>query len=366
MKNIVFFIPNIERGGIEKNLIILSNYLTKKNYITDIICSKISQEVKTKLNNKVNIIKCKKYINLPFFSARVINSINVFIYFLFFYKNKSQQIVLSMQDHPFSIVACKFKNLPCVIRIANHPHSSLKYYNNFLNYYLKISVKKIFYFFSSGIICNSNSSANFFKKIFKRKKIISIYNPIQIKFHKNKNKKTLNYIISVGRLENQKNFYGLIKAFKKVSLINQKIKMIIVGSGSEEKQLKKLSKRLKIYEKIIFFKFQNADKKIKSSKLFVLNSLWEGLPNVLIETQSLKTPILSTNCESGPKEILMNGKIGYLTPINDYKRLAKKIIYILKNYNEAKKKANLATNYLHRFDFNNQCKKYEIFLKAFS
>tara|TARA_Y100000591_G_scaffold156690_1_gene134785 strand:- start:2399 stop:3493 length:1095 start_codon:yes stop_codon:yes gene_type:complete len=364
MKNILFFIPNIERGGIEKNLLILSNYLTKKNYNTEVICSKISKEVRNKLNNKVKIIKCKEYINLPFFSARVINSINAFIYCLFFYQTKNQQIVLSMQDHPFSIIVCKFKNLPCILRIANHPHGSLKFYNNIFNHFLKISIKKFFYFFSSGIICNSNSSTNYLKKIFKNKKIITIYNPIEVKFYKNK--KISNHIISVGRLEKQKNFYGLIKAFKKVTLKYKNIKLIIVGSGSEEKRLKNLSKKLKIYKKIIFNRFQKADDQIKSSKLFVLNSLWEGLPNILIETQILKTPILSTNCESGPKEILLNGKIGYLTPINDYKKLAQKIIYIFENYNEAKKKAKLAANYLNRFDFNNQCKKYEVFLKTFS
>ena len=80
----------------------------------------------------------------------------------------------------------------------------------------------------------------------------------------------------------------------------------------------------------------------------------------------LKTPIIAKNCESGPKEILINGKIGYLTPVNNSKKLALKIINIFKNYKQAQYKANLALKYLKRFELNAQCKKYEIFLKNFN
>ena len=366
MQNILFFIPNIERGGIEKNLIILGNYFSKKNYKIEIICSKISKEVKSKINKKISIIKCKDYIKLPYIPDRILNSINTFIYFLIFYSSKNKQVILSMQDHPFSIIAAKLKNIPCIIRIANHPVSSLKFYNNYLIFLIKINIKKLFYFFASGIICNSRASQIYFKNLFKNKKIIHIFNPIKINLKKNKNKKLSNDIISVGRLQNQKNFYGLIEAFYIVLQKFPKKKLILIGSGNEKKKLNKLSKNLKIFNKIKVIKYQNPEKLIKSSKIFVLNSLWEGLPNILIETQMLKTPIIATNCESGPKEILINGKIGYLTPVNNSKKLALKIINIFKNYKQAQYKANLALKYLKRFDLNAQCKKYEIFLKNFN
>lgn len=366
MQNILFFVPNIERGGIEKNLVILGNYFLKKNYKIEIICSKISLEVKKKLNKKINIIKCKKYIFFPFVPDRILNSINLFIFLLFFYSPKKKQIILSMQDHPFSLIASKIKNIPCIIRIANHPHGSLKFYNNYLFFLIKINIKKFFYILSSGIICNSKSSANFFKKIYKKKNIVYIYNPIQINLKKNKIKKISNDVISVGRLQNQKNFFGLIKAFSIVLKKLPEKKMIIIGSGQEKNKLKKLAKELKINSQIKFIKYGNAEKKILNSKLLVLNSLWEGLPNILIEAQMLKTPIISTNCESGPNEILKNGKLGYLTPVNNEKKLALKIIKVLTNYKAAQKKAKLALNYLYRFNLNSQCEKYEVFLKKFN
>lgn len=366
MRRIIFFVPNIERGGIEKNLVILSNYFLKKNYNVEIIYSKISKAIKNKINKNINLAKSKKILNIPFFSERIVNSINCFFFLLMRYEFSKKSLILSLQDHPFSIFVAKIKKVPCLIRIANHPVGSLKFYNNKFSFFLKINIKKFFYYFASGIICNSNSSSNFFKKIYKNKSryIINIYNPIEIKRIK-KSKKIQNRIISVGRIQNQKNFFGLIKAFNIVSDKLPNIKLMIIGSGNEKKDLKKLCLKFNLNKKVKFLKYQNPNKFINSSKLFVLNSLWEGLPNILIETQMLRTPILSTNCLSGPSEILKNNKLGYLTPVDDYSKLARNIIYIIKNYNSAKKKTDLAYKALNRFEIKSQCKKYELFINKF-
>ena len=80
---------------------------------------------------------------------------------------------------------------------------------------------------------------------------------------------------------------------------------------------------------------------INSSDIFILSSLYEGLPNVLLESQVLKKFIISTDCPTGPKEILMNGKAGFLFKPKDYKNLAKLIIYASKNKSKLKKMSNL-------------------------
>jgi len=365
MRNIILFIPNIERGGIEKNLIILSNYFIKRNYNIQIIFRKISNEVKKNLSKKITLIKCTKIINTAFVPSRVLNSINCFLYILINYKFNKKQVILSFQDHPFSILISKIKKVPCIIRIANHPYGSLKYFNNKINFFIKLNIKKIFYFFASGIICNSMSSTKFFKKYYKNKKIITIYNTLKKKksFINNLNRR--DQIVSIGRLQNQKNFSGLIRAFNLVKDKLKKTKLIIVGSGSEYKNLKFITKELKLTNRVVFLKYQNPMKIIKTSKLFVLNSLWEGLPNILMECQNYKTPILSSDCLSGPREILQNGKLGYLTPVNNEKLLAKKIVYIFKNYKFSKLKSKLAFKRLNRFNELNQCKKFEVFLNKF-
>ena len=97
---------------------------------------------------------------------------------------------------------------------------------------------------------------------------------------------------------------------------------------------------------------------IKSSDLLILPSQYEGLPNILIETQVAGTPIISSNCPSGPKEILLNGKLGELFNVGDHKDLYKKILIYLKNRKMFKKKSLLAKKYLYRYDFKSNLDKY--------
>ena len=97
---------------------------------------------------------------------------------------------------------------------------------------------------------------------------------------------------------------------------------------------------------------------IKSSDIFVLTSLYEGLPNVLLESQVLKKFIISSDCPTGPREILLNGKAGFLFEIKDYKRLSKLILDYSKNKKLLSKKIKIGYQNLKRFDFETNLKNY--------
>ena len=90
-----------------------------------------------------------------------------------------------------------------IIRIANHPRASVKYFNNYIKFLFKIFIKIFFYKFADGIICNSNSSRYYLKKFLNKKSIITIYNPININ-KKLKNNYNRENLLTIGRLENQK------------------------------------------------------------------------------------------------------------------------------------------------------------------
>ena len=92
---------------------------------------------------------------------------------------------------------------------------------------------------------------------------------------------------------------------------------------------------------------------ILKSDLFVLSSLYEGLPNVLLEALTLNKFIISTNCSTGPSEILINGKGGILVPIKDHIYLGNKILYYNSNKKRLRKKILFAKKKLSRFDINN-------------
>ena len=90
----------------------------------------------------------------------------------------------------------------------------------------------------------------------------------------------------------------------------------------------------------------------------MFSSIFEGLPNVLLEAQCLKKFIISTDCPTGPREILLGGKVGEIVPMLNYKRMSKKIISYKKTNKIVKKKILLGYKNLSRFDYNHNMDKY--------
>ena len=147
-------------------------------------------------------------------------------------------------------------------------------------------------------------------------------------------------------------------AVKKLSKF-VKCKLVIIGKGYKEKILRKyiLENKLQKIIKLIGYK-KNPESYIKIADVFVLTSVYEGLPNILIESLYLKKYIISSNCFTGPKEILNNGQYGQLFKVGDYNQLFK----LLKNFNNnpRKIKYKISQGYksLARFDHKNNCRKY--------
>ena len=208
-----------------------------------------------------------------------------------------------------------------------------------------------------------------FKKKFKTKFKIHaecIYNPLNkkeiIRKSKIKNKikfdkKKLN-LINVGRYTDQKDQLTLLKA---VNRIKEKINfnLLLVGSGVEKENLNKYINENNLSKQVKLIDFQNNPfNLIKSSDVFILTSLYEGLPNVLLESQVLKKFIISSDCPTGPKEILLNGKAGLLFNIGDHTELSNLILHYSKNKKLLSKKVSIGYKNLSRFDYSRNLKKY--------
>ena len=358
-KKVIFFAPNIENGGIEKNIVSLGNYFISQNINIEIIYSKISIKIKKKLNKKIVLTKSEIKFNIPFFNERINNSIKSFIYLLVKLNLNKFDKILSFQDHPFAIFSSLLRNKRCIIRIANHPVGSLFYFNNKISFFLKLFTKILFYQFASLIISNSKESTKYFQRfILYKKKCITIYNPINLNRKKNKPIKRKNFLLSIGRLEKQKNFSMLINSFRTLSKKFPSLKLLIIGKGREKKKLLQDINKYNLIKKVKILNFRNPEKYYMSAKLFVLPSFFEGLPNVLLEAMSYKLPIVSSNCFSGPKEILANGKYGYLFKVNDNKDLSDKVEIALNKYHQSINKINKGFKNLKNVNFEKQCKKY--------
>jgi glycosyltransferase involved in cell wall biosynthesis len=137
-------------------------------------------------------------------------------------------------------------------------------------------------------------------------------------------------VLSVGRLKPVKNLSLLIRAFSTVSGHNARL--MIVGDGDEKETLISLSKSLGIADRVIFVGFQlNPAAFYQTADLFVLSSKYEGFGNVIVEAMASGTSVVSTNCLSGPSEILEDGKYGLLVAVDDVEALGAAMEFSLRN-----------------------------------
>ena len=129
-------------------------------------------------------------------------------------------------------------------------------------------------------------------------------------------------LLGAGRLTRQKAFATLIRAFALLDL-RPAPRLVIIGEGAEREPLLKLAAELGVGDRVALPGFvANPRAQMARARLFVLSSDWEGFGNVLVEAMSVGTPVVATDCPSGPREILEDGALGWLVPPGDPPALA--------------------------------------------
>ena len=140
------------------------------------------------------------------------------------------------------------------------------------------------------------------------------------------------HLVSVGRLNYQKGFDLLLKAFDKSLKKVPDLHLTIVGEGSEEEFLKRLADNLGVMESITFTGHrENPFPFMAYADLFISSSRWEGLPNAVLESLACDTPVLAFDCPGGTGEIIRQGKNGWLVPSRDFGAMGDKIVELAKS-----------------------------------
>jgi len=172
-------------------------------------------------------------------------------------------------------------------------------------------------------------------------KVIVIYNPVvtpelfeqakQPANHPWFEQNRLPVILAVGRLSPEKDYPTLFRAFSLVRQVRP-AKLLILGEGEERSNLERLAIELGIQNDVSMPGFvDNPFAFMAKASVFVLSSAWEGFGNVLVEALACGCPVVATDCRSGPREILDNGRYGRLVPVGDHEALAKAILETLDN-----------------------------------
>ena len=355
-KYLVIFMPSIEGGGVEKNLFIIANYFSSKDNNIKLITASKGFDQKFK---NIDIIKPK----LSFLknTSRKFKYLICLLELLKLILSRKEVSVFAFQANLYCIILCKIFNIKVIIRSNSSPTG-----------WSKNSLKKFIFKYLLGLADKVIVNSIDFKKQFKVLFNINakcIYNPlnkseilkyskeyVELPFYK-KNKKSLK-IITIGRFTDQKDHSTLLRSLNE---IKNKIdfKLLIIGRGVNKYKMINYIKENDLIKNVKILPFQNNPfKYLMISDLFILTSKFEGLPNVLLEAAVLKKFIISTNCPTGPREILQNGKGGFLFKIGDYKNLSQKILNYHQNKKRLKVKVNNNYKNLKRFDINKNLQKY--------
>ena len=362
---LVFFHPYSSLGGADNSLGRLIANLDKKFFSITFVSLK-----KSVLQNKLN--KEVEFINLN--SNRALLSIIKMRRILEqnIQSRKFKKIILiSNQNFANIISSLSSINLQEIKKIfieRNHL-DELDYYEGFSKFIKRKIIKilmKFTYRKADKIVAICKELSQDLCNHVKRS-VITIYSPsidkeiiklqnskINYKFFK---KKT--YIINVSRFSEYKGQMDILRATKPILKYRNNIRLILIGYGEYKKELLKFININKIKSKVkIIDNCYNPYPYIKKSNLFIFSSNYEGFPNVINEALMLNTPVISSNCKSGPKEMLLNGKGGDFYPKKDYIRLRKLIENYLKNPKKLENKMKIARKQLWKFTIGRHVKLY--------
>ena len=397
MKRILFYTPFITvGGGVQKVTADYVKLLTERGYEVDLIVDfnmgKEEEIYKLPKNIQVQYIKSKKVSYLIYYfrtlgkKNKIFNSFlySLMIFFDFYYYHTKVKKIVNDGKYDWTVSFYQF--LPAYltnIKSSKHIiwlHGSIEhFFGGIKNIFKKSFEKKLNKYDYIVTIADEmrEQLENFYPNLPKNK-IKRIYNPFDFEeiYKKmddvnslNDEEKELicdNFICTVGRLEEGKDFKTLINTYEFLYKNNQvKEKLYIVGDGPSKENLIEIVKTKELDKNILFLgKKINPYIWMRKAKIFILSSKSEGFGLVLVEAMACETFVISSSCKTGPKEILCSGECGDLFEVGHVQELANKIEYALNDNEYRLNKIIKAKERIKEFDKEVVLKEIQILFKA--
>jgi GalNAc-alpha-(1->4)-GalNAc-alpha-(1->3)-diNAcBac-PP-undecaprenol alpha-1,4-N-acetyl-D-galactosaminyltransferase len=325
-KKIAFLIPSLSSGGAERVVVSLANKFANKFEVFLIVLN----ETKTvyDVDKEVNLIYLQEKYSPSNSLIKAITSNVIFVKKIVKTARKNQIDILigfTTSVNILSIISSRFLKRPNLISERNNPEVYVP------NIFWRI-LRNFCYPFTNGLIVQTDVIKGFYQKIIQESKIKIIPNPIDeiiLSVRKDYSERE-NVILTVGRLDANKNQRLLIEAFANLNVVNWKL--VIVGDGILREEYIKLTSSLGISDKVDFVgNISNVSDYYNKAKIFVFTSQSEGFPNALLEAMSFGLPCISTDCPSGPSEIIKNNENGYLIEVNNRIQLEGQMTNLMNN-----------------------------------
>lgn len=335
MSRIAFFIPSMGGGGGEKVILNLVSGFAERGFDIDLVLIRAEGPFMAEVPENVRIVDLK--------GRRLITAIPALLRYV---RTEKPVAFLSAftAANIASVLVRKLSGIQTKLVLTEHStRSAVAEDTRSLREKIYPFLMRHTYPRADAVVAVSGGVADDLSKVtgMARERITVIYNPVLTKrvFEQASFGKSLDHpwfqsgeppvILGVGRLTRQKDFPTLIRAF---NLVRQQraARLMILGEGEDRAMLEGLIKELGLEDGVSLPGFDpNPYRYLARAAVFVLSSRWEGLPTVLIEAMGVGTPVVSTDCRSGPQEILEGGRHGPLVPVNDPSALAEAILHQL-------------------------------------
>ena len=326
---IAFFYPSMRGGGAERVLVNLVDGLVAKGIPVDVVLAEAVGPLLHEISPAARVVVLG--------SNRVIACVLPLARYL---RRERPRVLLSSMSHA-NIVAIWARALSRVstpLIVTVHNTLSVTSQKAAVSHgWIWPPLIRAFYPQADGIVAVSRDAADDLARTARipRNRIEVIYNPVITSSLREQAGRAPDHpwfapgeppvVLGVGRLTPQKDFPTLIRAFAELRRCRS-ARLIILGEGVERPALSALVTELGLESDVALLGFRDdAAGYMAHSRVFVLSSAWEGLPTVLIEALAAGTRVVSTDCPSGPREILQDGRLGALVPVGDSPALARAI-----------------------------------------
>ncbi|MGF1493516.1 MAG: glycosyltransferase [Microcoleaceae cyanobacterium] len=334
MTRIAIFLTSLDGGGAERSMVNLMRGLVAQNVQVDLVLVKREGPYLRLVPPQVRII--------DFDQPRLLMSLPDLVRYL--RRERPEALLSSLEDtNVIAILARFLARVPTrvVVNVQNTVSQEHRYAAS-LKKRLAPQLARLFYPLADAIVPVSKGVAQDLTQLgLPAKQIVVVNNPVVTPELHDRAAEPLDHpwfvpgqppvILAVGRLDRQKDFPTLIRAFAQVYQ-QVSARLLILGEGQDRPELESLVQSFNLTEAVSLPGFvDNPYAYMANAAVLVLSSLYEGLPTVLIEAMASGTAVVATDCPSGPVEILNHGQYGPLVKIGDVEGLAQAIVRTLQD-----------------------------------
>lgn len=359
-------VPSISCGGAERTAVLLAEGFLKKGHQVSVVTLSGEERDFYKLQDKVERLTLNIANNSPTLIHAIWNNFYRLCVLRQAIQSLKPEIVISFlhETNVLTLLALTMTGKSVLVSEQNNPAMYYVYCNNFWDKLRRLTYPK-----AAKVVSSSKGVDEYFDWLPTTKRAV-IYNPLTpfrednstINLPKNADPEK-KWILAMGRLTYQKGFDILLSAFQKNVHQHPDWQLVILGEGELRSELEKLRDDLGLTHQVFFpGVFSNPFPVLKHSKLFVLSSRFEGFGNVLIEAMSCGLPVISTDCPSGPREIIRDGVDGILVPSEDISGLAAAMERLMSDEEERQRLAASGPEAVKRFSLEKTVEMWEVLI----